>query len=87
MEREALRLEDLASTAPFPDTALAWETVEATDREGRLAKGVEASKELGNMDALAEDLAKARAAAAARGRLLRAADDIGNDSAYYYSAE
>ena len=32
---------------------------EASDPEGSLAKGVEASKELGNMDALAGDLAKA----------------------------
>ena len=59
LKRKALRLEDLASKAPFPDMALAWEAVEATDREGRLAKGVEASF-AGNL--AKEDFAKAEAA-------------------------
>ena len=59
LKRKAHRLEYLVSTAPFPDTALVWGAVEATDREGGLAKGVEASF-AGNL--AEEDFAKAEAA-------------------------
>ena len=59
LKRKALRLEHLASTAPFPDMDSAWDAVEATDREGGLAKGVEASF-AGNL--AKEEFAKAEAA-------------------------